>query len=286
MKTLFIFGLGYCASHFARQAVEKGWRVIATSREAIRMDGVEIYPFDGEKPLENAAQHFADVTHILHSIPPHKETGDCVFHLHAQDLQELSNLQWIGYLSTTGVYGNADGALVNEDSPRNPSSARSHARKKAEDQWLASGLPIHIFRLAGIYGPGRSIFDQIRAGRLRAIDKPGHVFSRIHIDDIAAALWASIAKPNGPVAYNLCDDAACEPIRVLNYACELMGRERPKQQSFEEASQAMSPMALTFWRDNKRVDNTKIKNDLGFQLHHPSYREGLQAIWQKEKDHV
>ncbi|SCA57044.1 conserved exported hypothetical protein [Candidatus Terasakiella magnetica] len=286
MKTLFIFGLGYSASHFARQAMAKGWRVIGTSREENPIKGVETIFFDGQEKIENFAQRLEQVTHILHSIPPHKETGDCVFNLHGEELEKLPNLQWMGYLSTTGVYGNADGAMVDENSLRAPSSARSQARKKAEDCWLGTNLPIHIFRLAGIYGLGRSIFDQVRSGRARAIDKPNHVFSRIHIDDIAGVLWASIAKPKVGAAYNLCDDEACEPVKVLAYACDLMGRGMLPIKSFEEAAKIMSPMALTFWQDNKQVDNTKIKQELGYELIHPDYKEGLNAIWAQENKDV
>lgn len=282
MNTLFIFGLGYSATHFAKQALAKGWQVRATSREEKDVTGIEIFHFDGENRLEDIAGKLEGVTHILHSIPPHKETGDPVFHLHRSDLEGLRSLQWMGYLSTTGVYGNADGALLNEEAPRNPGSARSRARKAAEDNWLESDLPVHLFRLAGIYGPGSSVFNQIRSGRAKAISKPGHVFSRIHIDDIAGVLWASIAKPNPKSAYNLCDDAPSEPVNVLAEACAIMGAEMPEVKSFEKAAKDMSPMALTFWQDNKRVDNSRIKTELGYQLIHPGFKEGLRSIWAEE----
>jgi len=282
MNTLFIFGLGYSASHFAKQALKKGWQVRATSRELKEVDGVELYHFDGENPLDGWAEKLEGVTHILHSIPPHKETGDAVYNLHKTELESLKTLKWMGYLSTTGVYGNADGALVNEGSPRNPGSARSRARKQAEDNWLGSNLPIHIFRLAGIYGPYSSVFNQIKSGRAKAISKPGQVFSRIHIDDIAGVLWASINQPNAKTAYNLCDDAPTEPVNVLKEACEIMGVEMPPVKPFEEASKEMSTMALTFWQDNKRVDNNRIKSELGYDLIHKGYKEGLRAIWAEE----
>jgi len=282
MNTLFIFGLGYSATHFAKQALAKGWTVRATSRELKQVDGIEIYNFDGETPLSDFADKLDGVTHILNSIPPHKDAGDCVYNLHKSDLEELSDLKWMGYLSTTGVYGNADGALVSEDSPRNPGSARSKARKQAEDDWFNCDLPLHVFRLAGIYGPNSSIFNQIKAGRARAISKPGQLFSRIHIDDIAGVLWASIGQPNPKTAYNLCDDAPTEPVNVLAKACEIMGAVMPEVKSFDDAAKTMSPMALTFWQDNKRVDNSRIKTGLNYKLIHPGYEEGLQSIWAEE----
>ncbi|NVJ90616.1 MAG: SDR family oxidoreductase [Methylocystaceae bacterium] len=282
MNTLFIFGLGYSASHFAKQARAKGWHVMGTSREAKPLDGIEVIPFDGQSPLAGFEERLKDVTHILHSIPPDKDKGDCVFNLHGQDLEKLKALKWMGYLSTTGVYGNADGAMVNEDSPRHPGSARSRARKKAEDDWLSLNLPIHIFRLAGIYGPGRNLFHQINKGTARAIDKPGHVFSRIHQEDIAGVLWASIARPQPHTAYNVCDDEACEPVLALNEACRIMGVEPPHAKPFDEIAKTMSAMALTFWQDNKRVDNSRIKDNLDYHFKYPTYREGLRAIWEQE----
>ena len=288
MNTLFIFGLGFSATHFAKQALAKGWRVRGTCRSPENISdlealGIEVSLFDGEKPLENFAEKLNGVTHILHSIPPHKETGDGVYHLHHEDLEGLNSVKWVGYLSTTGVYGNHNGATVTEDSDREPTSQRAQARKQAEDNWLSTSLPIHLFRLAGIYGPGRSTFNQIKSGRARIISKPGHVFSRIHIDDIAGVLWASINRPNPGSAYNLCDHAPEEPGRVIAFAYELMGQTPPPAQSFEEASKTMSPMALTFWQDNKRVDNSKLKTELGYDLKHPGYKEGLSAIFAKEK---
>lgn len=282
MKTLLIFGLGYSAGHFAQQALDKGWRVLATTRTMRDIDGIELIPFDGSHPIANFAESFEDVTHIIHSIPPDKEKGDCVFHHHLEDLKRLEKLEWFSYLSTTGVYGNYDGALVNEDSERRPGSKRSIARKLAEDNWLSSGLPVHLFRLAGIYGPTRSVFNQVRNNQMRAIDKPGHVFSRIHRDDIVGVLWASIAQPHPGGAYNLCDDEPSEPYNVLKAACALLGVDCPPAQPFDVVAKTMSPMALSFWQDNKRVDNSRIKNELGYQLKYPGYHEGLKSILEEE----
>jgi len=286
MNTLFIFGMGFSAGYFARKMQAQGWKVIATSREPVAIDGIDIITFDGTRPITDFTGRFKGVTHILHSIPPHKETGDCVFNLHAHDLEQLPDLKWMGYLSTTGVYGSADGAMVTENSPRRPTSARALARKQAEDNWLSTALPIHLFRLAGIYGPTRSIFDSIAAGRAKAIDKPGHAFSRIHVADIAGILERSVHHPNPGSIYNLCDDEPLEPLSVLKTACDIMGVEIPPVQSFEEAAKEMSPMALTFWNDNKRVDNSKIKTELGYQLIYPDHRSGLTNIWAEMQKNV
>lgn len=286
MNTLFIFGMGFSAGHFAHRMKAQGWNIIATSREPVAVEGIDIIAFDGTKPITDFHERLKDVTHVLHSIPPHKETGDCVFNLHARDLEKLPNLKWMGYLSTTGVYGTADGATVNEDSPRHPTSARARARKQAEDNWLSTHLPLHIFRLAGIYGPTRSLFDSIAKGRAKAIDKPGHAFSRIHVEDIAGVLEASIQKPNPGSVYNLCDDEPLEPLAVLKTACALMGVDMPPVQSFDEAAKEMSPMALTFWNDNKRVDNSKIKTELGYVLQYPDHRSGLEAVWAEMQKNV
>lgn len=283
MNTLFIFGYGFSASYFAQHYLQQGWTVLATAREPLEVPGVEMIRFDENHPITDIAERLKNVTHILHSIPPHKETGDCVFNLHAQDLEKLPNLQWMGYLSTTGVYGNADGNMVDETSPRHPTSARARARKQAEDNWLASHLPIHIFRLAGIYGPGRSIFESISKGRAKAIDKPGHAFSRIHVEDIAGVLHASVAHPHPGTVYNVCDDEPLEPLTVLKTACDIMGADLPPVQSFDDAAQEMSSMALTFWNDNKRVDNNKIKDELGYQLRYPDHTSGLNAIWKERQ---
>jgi len=283
MNTLFIFGMGYSAGFFARQALEKGWKVIATSREGAELDNIETIPFDGSQPIEDFSNRFKDVTHVLNSIPPHKETGDPAFHLHAKDLETLPKLKWMGYLSTTGVYGNADGATLKEDAPRIPTSARALARKVAEDNWLSTNLPIHLFRLAGIYGPTRSMFEAVKSGRAKAIDKPGHAFSRIHVEDIAGILWASIARPHPGSAYNVCDNEPLEPIKVLKTVCELMGIDMPQAKPFDKAAREMSPMALTFWNDNKLVDNGKLTNELNYEFKYPDHKSGLKAVWNQTK---
>jgi len=285
-QTLFIFGLGYSAGLLAQQALQKGWRVLATTRKPEDLtltDGIERFLFDGTTPLDHMSEKLESVTHIVHSIPPHPETGDAVFQHHHADLEKLPNLEWFGYLSTTGVYGTANGQEVTEDSPLNPTSQRAKARKETEENWLKTTLPVHLFRLAGIYGPERNSFQQIKAGKARAILKKGHKFSRIHQEDIVGILWASIAKPNPKSAYNVCDNYPCEALDVLSYAYHLLGQPAPEAIPFEDVQPTLSPMAQSFWKDNKIVSNQKVKTELTYAFHYPTYKEGLQAIFKTHK---
>lgn len=284
-QTVFIFGLGYTTSLFARQALEKGWSVIATTRDPAAYDlddGIERVYFDGTAPIADFTARFSHITHVLHSIPPHKDNGDPVYHHHHQDLMALPHLKWMSYLSTTGVYGNYNGAMVDENSPCHPTSPRAQARKIAEQNWRDTGLPVDIFRLAGIYGPDRNIFKQIITGTARAIEKAGHKFSRIHVADIVGTLWAAIATTSasrkGAEIYNVCDDLPSEPLHLLHYACDLIDHPRPTARPFSELAPTLSPMALSFWQDHKSVDNRKLKTKLGYQLQYPTFREALNAL--------
>jgi len=278
-KKLFCFGLGYTAEVFARRAMASGWQVAGTCREPARADalretGMEMHLFDRDQPLANAGEILADVDCLLSSVPPDAE-GDAVLDLHGNDIMATgSRLAWIGYLSTTGVYGTRDGDWVDEQSERRPGAERSRRRVAAEDRWLELGA--QLFRLAGIYGPGRSVFDQIKAGRARRIHRPDQVFSRIHVEDVATILQASIARPQAGAVYNVCDNEAAPPSDVITHACELLGIEAPPLVPFEDAG--LSDMALTFWADNKRVRNDRLKQDLGVELKYPDYRSGLAAI--------
>jgi nucleoside-diphosphate-sugar epimerase len=192
----------------------------------------------------------------------------------------MPSLAWVGYLSTTGVYGDRDGGWVDETSELRPSGARGRRRVAAETAWLDlwrdRGVPVHIFRLAGIYGPGRSPFDALRAGTAKRIVKPGQVFSRIHVDDLASVLLSSIARPRPGAVYNVCDDEPASPADVVAHAAQLLGAPPPPLVSFDEA--ALSPMARSFYADNKRVSNALIKTELGVRLRYPDYRAGLAAI--------
>lgn len=272
----FLFGLGFSGRVIARALQSAGWQVAGTTRsgEAVDLPGVQVFAFDRDHPLPAGALDGVDA--VLSSVPPDAH-GDPVLDLAGAALAALP-LRWAGYLSTTGVYGDCGGEWVTEDSPLRPTLDRSRRRAEAEAAWRASGLPVHLFRLAGIYGPGRSAIDTVRAGGARRIVKPGQVFSRIHVDDIAQTVLASLARPHPGTAYNVCDDDAAPPQDVIAHACALLGVEPPPEQSWDDAKATLSPMALSFYADNKRVANDRIKQELGVVLRHPSYREGLRAI--------
>lgn len=269
---LYCFGLGYVAERLAARLMAQGWRVGGTARDeakraALRARGIEAQGFDDALP--------EGVTHILSSAPP-ADGRDPVLAAHQTALRALPGLRWAGYLSTTGVYGEKDGGWVDEQTPLNASTPSGRARVAAEAEWRSSGLPVHFFRLAGIYGPGRSAIDQLRAGTARRIVKPGQVFNRIHADDIGSVLIASMARPDPGAAYNLADDEPASSADVIAYAAGLLGVEPPPEIPFEQAE--LSPMGRAFYSENKRVSNARLKRDLGMTLAYPTYREGLAAI--------
>jgi nucleoside-diphosphate-sugar epimerase len=201
---------------------------------------------------------------------------------HLKGLRRCADLTWVGYLSTTGVYGDRGGAWVDEADAVAPTMARTRRRVAAEGHWLASGLPVHIFRLAGIYGPGagRNALDAVRGGRARRIVKTGQVFGRVHVDDIVQVLRASIARPNPGAIYNVADDEPAPPQDVIAFACQLLGVAPPPEMPFEAAE--LSPMARSFYADNRRVCNARIKRELGIKLRYPTYRDGLRVILEQE----
>jgi len=276
---LFVFGFGYSARALAEELVPAGWRIAGTTRDPakaaeMQRAGIEAFLFGRSQPLQPGA--LAGTTHVLSSIAP-DAAGDPVLDLHRAELAALPGLHWAGYLSTTGVYGDAGGAWVDEDSPLRPSHERTRWRVAAERAWLDSGLPAEVFRLAGIYGPGRSLLDDVEAGTARHVVKPGQVFSRIHAADIAGVLAAAIARPMPGRVLNLADDEPAANAEVLLEACRLLGREPPPARSFEEAKAAMSEMGRSFWADNRRVSNARLTRDLGYRLRYPTFREGLRA---------
>jgi nucleoside-diphosphate-sugar epimerase len=276
---LFCFGLGYTATTLAKQLLEKGWRISGTCRtadkcEALRPLGITPYLFDEDLPLQEVWD-LRTVTHILHSVPPSAK-GDSVLLPHLEDIRKIDDLQWMGYLSTTGVYGDHAGAWVDENTPTNPFNDRSEYRVESEKAWLESGLPVHIFRLSGIYGKGRSALDSIKDGTARRINKPGQVFSRIHVEDIAQILEASIAEPNAGSIYNCADDYPCPQAEVIEYAAKLLGVEPPTLVDFDKAD--LSPMARSFYSCNRRVSNKKTKEELGVELKYKDYKAGLEEI--------
>ncbi len=283
---LFCFGLGYTGTAVARNLLAEGWRVSGTCREiehaeALTELGVEVHLFDRNPPLTDLAAALAGVDHVLSSVPPDAQ-GDAVLDLHGDDLVACADgLKWIGYLSTTGVYGTRDGDWVDEDSQRRPGSERAVWRAAAEDAWLALGetiaAPVQVFRLAGIYGPGRSVFERIKSGRAKRIQRAGQMFSRIHVDDIVTSLRASMDRPRAGGIYNVCDNEPAAPADVITFACQLLDISPPPLIDFEVAE--LSDMALTFWADNKKVRNTRLKQELGVTLQYPDYRAGLNAIF-------
>lgn len=282
---LFCFGLGYSATVLAENLKQKGWRVSGTHRPDDDPQP-DTFVFDRAEPLVDFDEIFKDVTHVLISIPP-DAAGCPVLDLHGDDLaRHAPHIDWISYLSTVGVYGNTDGKPVMETSRLLPTQERSRFRGLAETRWqnfvARTQLCLFVFRLAGIYGPGRSPFIKIRAGKAKRIDKPDHLFSRIHVDDIANILEISMAKLGAHGVYNVCDDEPALPSDVIQYACELLEHPVPDMVPFEEAFNAMSPMAQTFWADNRLIVNDKIKDKLGVVLKYPDYKSGLTAILKAE----
>ena len=278
---LFCFGLGYSATFLARRLLPQGWRVSGTCRSAekqaqLKKLGIATHLFDRDRPLADAHAALNGVTHLLSSVPPDAH-GDPVIDLHRAEIDAVApGLAWIGYLSTTGVYGDRAGGWVDETSALEPTGERGRRRLFAEQSWLGLKQPAHLFRLAGIYGPGSSALDSVRGGRARRVVKAWHVFSRIHVEDIAQVLEASMARPNPGAAYNVCDDDAAPPADVVTFACALLNVAPPPEVPFEQAD--LSPMARSFYDDNKRVSNARIKKELGVALRYPSYRDGLPAI--------
>jgi len=283
---LLSIGHGYSAQALARRLMAKGWRVIGTTRfEAkaaeIRATGAEavIWPPVRSGPLMDEASH------VLVSVPPTAD-GDPVLHHCAGALSARSDrFDWVGYLSTTAVYGDRDGDWVDENSECLPSTERGKWRLSAENEWLAywheTGLPVHVFRLAGIYGPGRGPFAKVRDGTARRIIKPGQVFSRIHVEDIATVLEASVERPHPGAVYNVCDDEAAPPEDVIAHAARLLGLPPPPAIPYEQAE--MTLMARSFYAESKRVSNDRIKRELHVRLSYPTYREGLAALLKEEQ---
>jgi nucleoside-diphosphate-sugar epimerase len=285
-RHLFCFGLGYSAHALALRLMDEGWTISGTCRTdekcaLLAAEGVRAFLFDRDRPLTDASAALDGMTDVLSSVPP-DAAGDPVLDQLGELVAAARGLGWIGYLSTTGVYGDTGGALVDETAPLCPNSERSRRRVEAERRWLEllerHGQPVHVFRLAGIYGPGRSAIEQVRRGEIRRINKPGQLFSRIHVDDVAAVLRASISRPDPGRIYNVCDDEPAAPPDVIAHACRLLGVEPAPAVPFELAAAGLSPMALSFWRDNRRVDNSRIKRELGVELRYPDYRSGLAAI--------
>jgi nucleoside-diphosphate-sugar epimerase len=279
VNTLLIFGLGYSGSAVANAVPD--FDIVATARTLPAGDaaGVTFIPFDAAEPA------IAVATHILVTAAPTPD-GDPVLLRYAPFIATAPRLRWISYLSSTAVYGNRDGAWVDEDTPPAPTQSRGQRRFDAEIAWsgLAGQFAVDIIRLAGIYGPGRSAFDDLRFGTARRMIKPGHQFGRIHRDDIARAVGAAMRQghPPGRRVLNLTDDVPAESAHVVAEAARLMGVPLPPAVAFADAAPAMSPMALSFWAENRKVRGEKTQQALGLRWLYPSFREGLAAIWREE----
>ena len=279
MTRLLCIGLGYSARVFAARMATRGWRITGTatsdkSAAEINALGYEAIRFDGTAPSDPLRVVLATATHLLVSAPP-DASGDPFLRHHSHDL--APPLTWIGYLSTVGVYGDHNGAWVDETTPPSPTSTRSRQRVDAEREWLdlaaRTGIRTEVFRLSGIYGPGRGPLASLRNGTARAIDKPGQVFNRIHVEDIANVLAAAIERPTSHTIYNVTDDEPAATADVLAYAAALL--ELPPPPTIDFATADLSPMAHSFYSECKRVSNARIKSALGVTLSFPTYRDGI-----------
>lgn len=290
--SLFCFGLGYSACALTKALMQDGWRVAGTCRSpekaaALQEQGIGAMVWDGGTSDKAAkavsvavSEALSAASHILVSIPP-SESGDPVLPVFADAISTHNHLHWLGYLSTTSVYGDHQGEWIDETCPLNPANDRGARRVAAENSWRelsqAHDLPLHIFRLAGIYGPGKTTVDRLRAGTARQIVKQGQVFSRIHVEDLASVLAASMASPHqndrSCAIYNVADDEPAGPDELIRWAANAMGIEAPPPEPFETAG--LSDMARSFYGECKRISNARIKDELGVALKYPTYREGL-----------
>lgn len=286
---MFFFGLGYTALRLAARLMEAGWQVYGTVRDpekAARVKaehGIEAYVMTDDAPIADPARAFEGVTHVIDSIPP-GEAGDTALLHHADDLRACGSLRWIGYLSTPAVYGDRQGGWVREEEAPTPGSARGQRRADTERAWRDAfearhDVAVQVFRIAGIYGPGprRNALESVRNGGARIIDKPGQVFNRIHVDDIGSILLASMERPRNGGIYNVADTEACDPGDPIRFACGLLGVEPPAPIPFDSAE--LSDMARSFYSECKRLDTSKLTEELGVRLTYPTYRQGLESIF-------
>ena len=274
-KVLLSIGHGFSAAVLGAQLIKDGWIVYGTTRSVekakkLNDGGVNSIIWPGT----DLTPYIQKATHILTSVSPNSQ-GDPVLNQYNEILSK-NTFDWVGYLSTTGVYGNHNGGWVDENSPLKPNTTRGKLREEAELSWSKLNINLHIFRLAGIYGPGRGPFSKVRNGTARRIIKEGQLFSRIHVDDIAQVLLASIRYPRQGAIYNVCDDNPAPPEDVISYAAELLDMPIPIAIDYDKAE--MSPMARSFYAENKRVSNELIKKELGVELKFPDYKAGLQSL--------
>ncbi len=284
MSRLFCFGLGYSASALAQRLVPQGWTVSGTTAhldkvERLAAEGFQPFFFDGTGALNDVAEELQGATHVLLSIPP-DAYGDPALRHYGDAIAATPSIRWIGYFSTVGVYGDASGNWVDETSATVPGTERGQRRLDAENGWTdlarASGKALVIYRLPGIYGPRRSAIDQLKAGTARRIFKPGQLTNRVHVEDIATAVEASIDLSPGVHIFNVTDDLPAAPQDVIAYGAELLGLPCPPATDPTDAN--VSPTARSFYIENKKVSNARMKSELGVKLAYPTYIEGLQAI--------
>ena len=284
---LLVIGGGYTGQRFARAASARGLAVTLTHRPQPQGEQLagDWLGFDSRQGLLPSAEELAGTTHLLVTVPPDGGEGDPSLRLLGPQLRQLP-IRWVGYLSTTGVYGDTGGAWADETSPTLAKPGRSQARLQAEQQWLASDLPVQIFRLPAIYGPGRSPFAGLRQGQSRLIYKPGQVFCRVHVDDIVGALLHCLALPpeRRLPLLNLVDDRPCPSSETLSYAAWLLGLKLPAAERFSDIAGELSPMARSFWTENRRVSNRRLCRELGYELLYPSYRQGYRACLREEAE--
>ena len=280
---VLVLGGGYSGRSFVQLIRALGTPVRSTRRHA-DSPGADLVFDSGSGQIPNPAE-LKGVSHVLCTIPPTADGQDPVLSCLGSMLQDLP-LTWVGYLSTTGVYGDRQGAWVSEAEPASPGQERSRRRLACEQAWLNSGLPVQILRLPGIYGPGRSVLDGLRAGRARRIRKPDQVFCRVHVEDIAGAclhLIHQAARGQRPAIVNVSDSCPAAPEDLLVYAAELLGFDLPEAEAFDQACLSMSAMAQSFWSENRRVSNQLLCEQLGYQLLHPDYRVGLNDCLQQDR---
>ena len=275
--TLLIFGMGFTGKVLAKMMLDEGWRVRGTSRSGeIDVDGVDGFRFAAGEPIE-VSRAFEGLTHVISTIPV-VDGHDPVLAMHGAVLKSLD--LWSGYVSATSVYTEADGGWVTEESPTDPSSKRGQWRRHAEMEWQDM-LGAEVFRAAGIYGPGRSPLKGLLEGRGRIILKPGHEFNRIHVEDIARVLMAAMKSPRSRRILNLADGAPCEAGDVIRYAAEMLGVDAPTPVKFEDAE--MTPMARSFYATSRKVDSSRIKDELGVEFLYPDYKSGMKAVLDAER---
>jgi nucleoside-diphosphate-sugar epimerase len=290
MSTLICFGLGYCAERFIGNYGDGFERVVGTVRGAARAailnarfaGRLKALVFDGISATPEVKGAIGEADTALVSVPP-QEHGDAVLAAFGDTLAHARRPRAIVYLSTVGVYGDHGGAWVDEETPPRPKAARSHERLAAEQAWqrhgAQTGARVAVLRLAGIYGPGQNALVQLARGRAGRVAKPGQIFNRIHVDDIARAIDAAFAHRAAGI-FNVADDEPSPPGDPLAFAAQLIGRDPPPEITFEEAAPTMSPVALSFWQECRRVKNEKLKRELGVSLLYPTYREGLRALFE------